>query len=83
MVKLVDLISRILNHLDLHFYHLSMIYYTFSKFTDLNIGSSCNIYNLNPGIKIFIYEQVPSHRNSSRASLAGDVLARMGLGDGG
>ena len=35
MDKLVDLIARNPNHLDLSFYHFSTIFYTFSKFNVL------------------------------------------------
>ena len=37
VTKLVYLIAQIPNHLDLHFYDFSMNFYTFSKFTGLNL----------------------------------------------
>ena len=32
--KIVDFIARILEHLDLHFFDFSTVFYTFLKFTD-------------------------------------------------
>ena len=37
LMKVVDLVERIPEHLDLHFYDFSMNFYTFSKFTGLNL----------------------------------------------
>ena len=37
VMKLVDFIARIPEHLDLHFYDFSMNFYAFSKFTGLNL----------------------------------------------
>ena len=36
-MKLIDFIARIPEHLDLHFYDFSINFYTFSKFTGLNL----------------------------------------------
>ena len=37
VMKLVDFIARIPEHLDLHFNDFSMNFYAFSKFTGLNL----------------------------------------------
>ena len=59
VMKLVDFIARIPEHLDLHFPYFSTNFYKFLKFTRFLFLSSCNIFSLDPRNILISYTYAP------------------------
>ena len=59
VIKVVDLVARIPEHLDLHFPYFSTNFYKFLNFTGFLFLSSCNIFSLDPRNILISYTYAP------------------------
>ena len=75
VTKLVDIISRILKHLDLDFYYFFKNFYAFSKFAVLSSSTFCR---LDPGTLVSFIMGGPWPTVQNRGGTGGAVFGEDG-----